>query len=350
MLVRQAIDKDGIRGELSIFKAHDAEVNITLAREAVAVCKHADDSGLPVVGVLDIPDLEVNEDWTRARPHARARELIAEVTEQLYLALARTAESASGDLRAVIRDHALAFLVWRGMASAAAIERMTGAAQALTRAPVFRTSGGEWVTLSALADHVMRGDKVGILEKRFLTPDVGDGLVLEAADPRAPWVHKLKDVLGPASLERIEDLPDWKRERAEADPASGTPTLKGLVKLRRQLKLLRAGALGRLTPEEIKDVRLSTAKQKRRVEYDAQRKMLLLDANDPQVVRALDEMPLRPERLYVLLAACYGEINRALLHITDEHEADLLASMAIHLASNPEHLSPAPAEADKEPA
>ena len=350
MLVRLRVDEQGVRGELSIPVSLNPEPRLMLAREAIAVIKVKTKSGLPVCGVLDCPWLEVNEDWTHAKLDARLSAIFVAKEEELYLALPRAAESSAEYLRLAVRDRALEFLAHKGLTSAAGIARMTGAAEALTRTPVFRTTGGEWVSLVALADEVARGQKVAVMPKRFLSPDVGDALVLQCESLEAWWVDALKGVLGPASVERISDLAAWKRERAESDPQTGTPLHRGLVKLRRQLKLLRAGALGKLTPDDLEDVRLSSAKLKRRVEYDAARKLLLLDAADPHVTRALEEMPARPERLYVLLVACYGEVNRALERITDAHEAHLLAAMAVHLASNPEHLSPAPASADKEEA
>jgi hypothetical protein len=291
----------------------------------------------------------VNEDWTVATPDARLKALFLEKEEALYLALARASFTVD-ELRLAARDRALEFLSHKGLTSAAGTARMEGAALALTQAPLFRTSSGEWISLLALADAVARGEKVAVMNKRFLAPDVGDAMVLEAADLHAPWVDALKGVLGPASIERITDFTVWKRARAEVDPPTGTPLHRGLVRLRRQLKLLRAGALGRLTPEDLEDVKLSSAKLKRRVEYDPARKLLLLDADDAHLTRALEEVPARPERLYVLLVACYGEVNRALERITDAHEAHLLTAMAVHLASNPEHLSPTPASADKEDA
>lgn len=359
MLVRVPIDAEGVRGELSLPFDHQPSPQLTLAKEAIAVCSWPLDSGLPVVGVVDCPWLEVNDDWTRARPDAKLKALLEERVEALYLALAKNAERAEPNVRAAMRERALQLWEARGLKYAAGLEQLTGAALALTRAPLFKTTAGEWVTLAALADQVARGEKVGMLAGRWaplsllgsaglFTPDVGDALVLEVDDLGEVWAARLREVLGPASVDRITDLEAWRRDRAEADPKQGTPAHKGLSRLRRQLKLLRAGALGKLTPDELEDVRLSTAKLKRRVEYDAKRKVLLLDGNDPQVVRALEEAALRPERLFVLLAASYGEINRALHRITDHHEADLLMSLAVHLASNPSHLSPAPAAEEKE--
>lgn len=348
MLVRLRIDAEGVRGELSLPYGDQPSLQLTLAREAIAVSTAELRGGLPVVGVVDCAWLEVDEEWKEGRPDAKLKALVAEWVEALYHALAREAERAEPSARAAMRERALELWGARGLKHAAGVEQLSGAAQALTRAPLFKTTGGEWVTLAALADHVVRGEKVGLLEKRFFAPDVGDALVLEVEGPSGGWAERLKDVLGAGAVERVTNLELWRRERAEADPKPGTPALRGLVRLRRQLKLLRAGALGKLTPDELEDVRLSTAKLARRVEYDPRRKVLLLDGNDAQVVRALEEAALRPERLFVLLAASYGEINRALHRITDHHEADLLMALAVHLASNPTHLSPTPAAEEKE--
>jgi len=42
--------------------------------------------------------------------------------------------------------------------------------------------------------------------------------------------------------------------------------------------------------------------------------------------------------LWVLLAALFGLVNRALERVTDDHEAQLLLALARHLASNPKLL------------
>jgi hypothetical protein len=347
--VRVQVNRDGVRGELALLRAAARPQPLTLAKDGVAVCPYDVEGKLPVSGVVDSPDLAVGDDWLSARPDAKLQTLIAEHVEALYLALARRAEKAGSGEREPLRDLTLQFLSHRGMNNAAAFGRMTGAAEALARVPLFQSQQGEWLTLAALAEHVMRGEKVGILARRLLAPDVGDALVLRAERLDDPWLGPLKEVLGPASLEKIDDVGRWQRVRAEADPATGTPAMKALTRLRKQLRLLRAGALGRLTPDELEDVRLSTASLERRVEYDPARKLLLLDGNDPQVLAALEEAAQRPERLWVLLAACYGEVNRALERITDAHEADLLAALAVHLASNPEHLAPAAATTEKGP-
>lgn len=345
VLVRLPVAKGPVRGELALplSPADRAEPAVLLARDGVAVSPARVEGELPVVGVLDDPALEVNEEWTRARPGAELQAILRDGVEALYGALAAQVQSLSAEHRAQARARALELLAHRGMTHATALDRMTGAAQALSRAPLFRTPGGDWLTLAALADHVARGERVGIVARRFFKPDTGDALVIEAEALDALWLEALARVLGPRSIERIEDVEEWKRERAEEDPQSGTPLLKGLTRLRRHMKLLRSGALGQLSPKDLEDVRLTTARPRRAISYDRARQLVLLDGADPAIVRALTEATSRPERLYVLLTAIYGEVNRALEHVTDEHEADLLGALAVHLAANPGHLHPADA-------
>ena len=75
--------------------------------------------------------------------------------------------------------------------------------------------------------------------------------------------------------------------------------------------------------------------------YDEARKLVLLDPGHPDIARALTELGTRPERLWVLLAALFGLVNRELERVTDADETQLLMALAGHLASNPKLLKTA---------
>jgi hypothetical protein len=65
----------------------------------------------------------------------------------------------------------------------------------------------------------------------------------------------------------------------------------------------------------------------------------LLDPDHPDIARALKEAQQRPERIWVLIAALFGLVNRELDHVTDAHEAQLVVALAGHLAANPKLLA-----------
>jgi hypothetical protein len=108
--------------------------------------------------------------------------------------------------------------------------------------------------------------------------------------------------------------------------------------VRREVRLLRAGALGHLTPDELEDVKLHRGDGSVPMRYDRKRKLVLLDPGHPLIARTLREAKQRPERAWVLLAALFGHVNRELQHVTDAHEAQLLLALAGHLAANPKLL------------
>ena len=68
-----------------------------------------------------------------------------------------------------------------------------------------------------------------------------------------------------------------------------------------------------------------------------------LDPDQPAIRRALENAQSNPEAIYVLLAAIYGAVNRALEKVTDHDEARMLGALIRHLGANPELLEGATA-------
>ena len=93
------------------------------------------------------------------------------------------------------------------------------------------------------------------------------------------------------------------------------------------------------TPDELEDVKLSRAGGGTALRYDRKRKLVLLDPEHPDLSRTLKEAQQRPERIWVLIAAVFGLVNRELENVTDAQEAQLLMALAGHLASNPKLLA-----------
>lgn len=338
-LVRVDVQAPGVRGQLVLPLGDDASP-LQLARDGVLVGPAAVGGPPGVAGVLDVDGLEVNDAWTEARPSPAQLTAIRQAMESVYGELAKHASALPEAHRPVARSRALEYLHALGVKSAAHLDRMTGAAASVAKAPLFSTVDGRAVSLRAVADEVLSRGKVALLKRRLFRPDVGEHFVLEAEALNEPWVEALSRVLGDGQLERVEDVGAWRDGLKEADPPKDTPEWSGLERLRREVRLLRAGALGRLTPKELEEVRLSRNGGRVPLRYDRRRKVVLLDPDDEQVKRALVEYRSRPERLFALVAAVYGAVNRELDHITDAHEADLLLALAGHLAANPKLLEP----------
>ena len=338
-LVRLDVKAPGLLGQLALPLSAAGAV-VQLAREGVPVGA-ADVGGPPgIAGVLDVAELPVDDGWTRARPTPAQVTAIRQAMESVYGELAKRAGEVTEAHRPAVLERVLAFLRHAGVTSAAHLDRMTGAAAALARVALFRTVDGRVVALRAVADEVLTRGKVPVMKRRLLKPDVGEAFVLEAEALNEPWVEALLRLLGEGVVERVDDVAAWRAARAEVDPPKDTPEWRGLERLRREVRLLRAGALGRLTPGELEDVRLSRAGGKAPLRYDRKRKVVLLDPDDEGVRRALVEYRSRPERLFALVAAVYGAVNRELDHVTDAHEAELLLALAGHLAANPKLLEP----------
>ncbi len=338
-LVRVKVNGPGVTGELAL-PAGDPNVEVTLAKQGTRVQALTRRLAPEVAGVVDIEDLLVNEAWTEARLAPPERELIEKTVDELLGALCRAVPSMARERRAGARRHVLVWVTRAGVTQAAHLDRLTGAHADLARAPVFETAAGEWTSLAVLADEVSRRGQLAVFAKSWLKPDTGGVLGLWVPSHDEPWLDRLEAVLGPGSLERVKDARLWREKLSEEDPLPGSPEAWSLGRLRRDVRLLRAGALGALSADDVDDLRLKSLGGAAAVRYDARRRVVLLDVDHAQVKRALAEGKLRRERLYVLLAAIYGAINRALDRITDEHEASLALALATHLAENPQLLEP----------
>ncbi len=335
---RLVLSADGLRGELVIV-ADSSQALVVLAKDGIRVGTHQVGK-LPIAGVVDVKGLEVNEEWTNAVLTRAVRVQLEEAADLLFGSLAAQVTGMSASEKPRAREAALAYVAERGVSSATHLDRMTGSAAALASAPLFLSEEGQWVTLRAIADQVLRTGWISIFESAWRTRDTREELVLRAQTVRDPWITALENVLGPACVERVRDVDLWRKQLAERDPPAAAPEGEGLRRLRKEMRLLRSGALGHVTPDELEDVRLRSDSPKAAIFYDAKRRLVLLDGANPQIKRALAEIPLRPERTYILLAAIYGSVNRALLRITDADEAELLASLAAHVAANPKCLEP----------
>lgn len=327
-VARLAVNGDGLTGELVICGEGEAP-GIVLAKDGIAVGKHLV-GPLPVAGVLNVDGLEVNEGWTHANVTRQLKAKLDEAAEELFTLLA----ARTGDQEAT-RPIALAYLSHQGVKSAAHLDRLSGAGRALIAAPLFLTEGGQWVSLQAIAG----ARRIPIFEKAWRSRDTGGELVLRAESFDAPWVSALDDLIG--GVQRVKNVDQWRKQLAERDPPDDSPSGRGLSKLRMAVKLLRAGALGHITADELEELRVRNGGLDAPVTYDSLRKVVLLDGSDPAIARALQEIPRRPERVYVLLAAIYGCVNRALDRITGDDEAELLLALARHLAANPKVLESA---------
>jgi hypothetical protein len=326
-LLKRTVQTAQLTGELAL-SLSPAGGEVTLARDGIAVCPMKE-SWPGVIGVLDVKDLTVSADWTSATLTHAQRDLIAAEVAQLFGALAEAVPSLSTQERALASRWALEYLNDEGVQSAAQLDRLRDVQAALADAPFFVTLEGERVTLREVASEVLSRGKVAVLPSNS---SVKSGEVLAIAGPAAG----LEGVLGKAKVWRITDPEEWEREVREADPREGTPELIALRFLRKELRLLRAGALGSLTPDELEDLKLERAGGRVPLRYDVKRKLVLLDPAHPDVARALSEPVARPERLWVLLTAIFGLINRELHHVTDAHEVKLLMALAGHLATNEE--------------
>ncbi len=333
-LVRVQVDAGPLQGELAL--STEAGV-VMLARDGI--CLHALEERWPgVVGVVGIDGLAVDADWTKATPTRAQLGLVRAQVERLFGALAEAAKDLGPREREQAASWALEFLAHSRVESLADLQRSSGAAQALADAPLFVTVEDEKVTLRALAAEVSSGARLAVFERGAGPSSPVTACVLSASSFSAPWLTGLEALLGKGRVWRVTAPAEWQQAVREADPPEGTALLAGLKALRKELRLLRAGALGPLTPDELEDVRLAREGGATPLRYEAKRKLVFLDPEHPDIARALTELSSRPERLWVLLVAVFGLVNRELDHITDAHEAQLLMALAGHLASNPKLL------------
>ncbi|MDP2273306.1 MAG: hypothetical protein Q8K32_21385 [Archangium sp.] len=324
-----------LSGELALRRG-GLEDGVMLARDGIAVAP-LEDSWPGVVGVIDVKDLVVNDDWTAAEPTRAQRSAIRAEVERLYAEV--TATSLGDGDREIALAWVLRFLLDNVVATAGQLDRLKHVAQVLADAPLFLTVEGERVSLRSVAAEVNAREKVAVLRRDAGVPKGVVSCVLAASSFTAPWLSALEEFFGKTKVWRVTDLEEWQRSVREADPLEGSAELQGLSFLRREVRLLRAGALGRLTPDDLEDVKLSRAGGAVAMRYDRKRKLALLDPDHPGVARTLKEAAQRPERIWVLIAALFGLVNRELEHVTDAHEAQLLIALAGHLATNPKLLA-----------
>jgi len=311
---------------------------LMLAREGIPV-QPLEHAWPDVVGVVEVPGLEVNSNWTKATPTHAQLALIAAEVDALFGKLVANVGELSDTQRERVIASALAYLVGEG-GGKVVLDRLEGGGLAIARAPLFRTSDGLRVSLEQLASAVSAWGRVAVFEAGFGLPKRDGQVVLVTSSFGALWLKGLEAVLGKSRVWKVEHRAEWDAVMREAEPPAHTPLAEGLEALRREVRLLRAGALGHLTPDELEDVKLNRAGGQTALVYDAKRKLVLLDPEHPHVGKTLSELASRPERLWVLLAAIFGVVNRALNHVTDEHEAKLTLALAAHLADNPKLLLP----------
>ena len=304
-----------------------------LTRDGIQVAP-LEDSWPGVAGVIDIKGLVVNDDWTTAQPTRAQRDLIQGEVELLFTELAQRANDLGDRYRELAAHWALRYLADQGVETIAHLERLTGVTLALAAAPFFLTVEGERIDLKAVAAEVSSREKVAVLMKGWGVPEGAVHCVLATASWDAPWLSSLEDLFGKTKVWKVKELDAWRQQVREADPPEGTAELQGLRFLRREVRLLRSGALGSLTQDELQDVKLSRAGGHTPLRYEAQRKLVLFDPEHPDIKRTLTEAQQRPERLWVLIAAIFGLVNRELESVTDAQEAQLLLSLAGHLATN----------------
>lgn len=331
-LLRVSVAQGPLQGELALSSTPG---RVMLARDGIGVAP-LDEQWPGVVGVLGVEGLQVNDDWTKASPTRAQVSLVRAQVERLYVALAQAAGGWARPAREQAASWALQFLASEGVALAD-LDRSSGAVKALADAPLFVTVEGEKVNLRAIAAEIGARGKVAVFEHG---PGRVTSCVLATSSFQAPWLPALESLFGKKSVWRVSDEAAWEQTVREADPPEGTALLDGLRTLRKEVRLLRAGALGHLTPDDLEDVRLSRDGGDAPLRYDARRKLVLLDPQHPQVQQALEQARARPERIWVLVAACFGLVNRALQHVTDHDEAQLLIALAAHLGANPALLEP----------
>lgn len=330
-LVRLAVATPPLRGELALSSAAG---EVLLARDGIAVSAH-EERWPGVVGVLDVEGLHVDADWKKATPTRAQVTLLRAQVDALYGALAEASHEYDDETRERAATWVLQ-LLGREVKSPVDVDRLKGVAKVLAAAPLFLTVEGERVSLRTVAAEISTRERVAVFEHG---PGRVSSCVLKTTAFSAPWLSSLEDLFGKTRVWRVTDSAEWGRLVREEDPPDGTPLLDGLQALRKHVRLLRAGALGSLTPNELEGVRLSRDGGHTALRFDARRKLLLLDPQHPDIKRTLEELTTRPERLWVLIAACFGLINRELQHVTDADEAQLVTALAGHLASNPQLLS-----------
>jgi hypothetical protein len=340
-LARQTVDREGgVRGELSLPVDLSGTQGVTLSRDGVAVMPYAV-GALGVTGVIEVPDLGVNASWTTATLSKAQRRALLEDVDALFVRLAGICPGLEREQRPIAATYVLRYFRGLGMVDASQLDRMPEAAQRVADAPAFRAAEGRWVGLRTAAAQALKESGLDLLGFSAQAKELS-ALALQADDLDAEWVTQLREVLGQRRLNVYSDAKAWRRARAQAEPEDDSPLAKGLERLRREAALLRGDALGpRLTGEELSRIKLYRNGGKGAVvRYLEKTKEALLDPDHPSVRAALEGAEERPEAVYVLLAAIYGAVNRALDRVTDRDEAKMLDGLVRHLAANPSLLEP----------
>jgi len=341
VIVRLAVSEEGWRGELALPDPPDATASIALSRDGIAVDRfHVADLG--VAGFLDHAALPVEDNWSRALLDDGARRKIADWVSSLYQALAEKAAAFLPRAREVASLYALRRLSHLGVRAPQHLDRLPLPADTLTRGPFFVTADGRRTHLRAVADLVLASRVVSVIGgpiDRDTERESGGEMALRASAVDVPWVAALESLLGKGCLALFPKASAWRTHRREREPEPSDPLAIGLSLLRREARLLRSDATGRLSESELRDVLLHRGDGARPIRYDAERGVALLDPAHAAVMQALVEAPARPERLYVLVAAIYGAINRALERVTDEDEIRLAGALLEHLAANADPAS-----------
>ncbi len=340
-LVRLGVDAGGFQGELVLPLEPELAGGLVLARAGVRVGGF-DDGGLGVAGVLDHAEMPVSDDWTEARPTAAMRRVVADQIDLLFGRLAELDDRLAPAERRLAAGYVLRFLDAHGVSAPSHLDALPAGIWRLASCKLFWTCDGRWVDLRSIAGRVLRRGRVAMVNESIRQVEVAGDVVLRTESLDGRDREALEKVLGRGALSRMT-LGVWRAGRTEEDPEEGSPLQEGLQKLRRESRLLKAGSLGRLTGDELKEIKLQRKGGKVPIRYDATRQMAALDPEHPLVKAALEESVRRPDRIYVLLAAIYGAVNRALERITDEDERRLVSGLVGHLAANPNLLEvPAP--------
>ncbi len=325
-LARVTIDEDGWRGRLALVDEPGEADVILFQRGGVIV------DALPAPGKTGILEneravLEPDGLCWRLADADRTRALAFGDLLHVELA-ARAAELPPGRRPAAARV-VLSWLAERGAKGPQSLDVGGDVGATCARAPLFLASGGRWVSLRALADHVVRRGALDVIPADAAGDEVTE-IVLVAprrADP--PWLGPLEALLG-GNLRRFPTVEAWRRHRRDAEPDESDPLFHGLQRLRAEAEHLRAGAFSRLGPRELAHLRLRRAGGARPVIYEPTQAIAFLDPEHEAVAAALADAASRPDRLYVLLAAIYGAVNRWLDHVTDEDEATACGALLDH--------------------
>lgn len=336
-VVRLGVATGGWKGEVALPHPPRDDAAVTLAREGIAVTPFRD--GLGAAGVLEHAGLPVDPDWTEARLDEGARAFLRDRVRELFEQLA----DRGGALEPALRPSALAYVLRllrrEGVEGPEALDRVSGTADRLARLKLVETADGSWIDVRTVAAAALVAP-VAVVPGPLDPAEVAGVVVLRVRPASAAWLPRLEAVLRPDRVQRHDRVDAWREEHALREPAPEDPVARGLLRLRRSADLLRADAFGRLGKAELAEVRVLRGDGAEPVVYDPKRRRVALDLGDPLVHRALAEAEARPDRVFALLAAIYGAVNRELEEVTDADEGRVSGALLDHLAANPHLLAP----------